>query len=115
MNKYKEALERIKDNFCVTCDEQYKKEGKCDCPFQDDADLLLEAVEKAEKYDEKEKPKKPIKTIELDIVSGYYTSHSCPNCNNELLIELPSNIISNKKYKYCPECGQAIDWSGNNE
>ncbi len=30
----------------------------------------------------------------------------CPNCLNAAL----TNIFNGKGFKYCPECGQALDW-----
>ena len=33
-----------------------------------------------------------------------YDMYTCPNCGENYEID-------SQKYKYCPECGQAIDWS----
>ena len=68
---------------------------------------LQEAIDKANKYDNKETPKKVNKEIigyanlagmpELAIYKK-----TCPICDKELSFE---------KYTYCPECGQKLDWS----
>lgn len=63
-------------------------------------------VEECRKAREKEKPKTP------DIWGdGYdkegniiYDMYDCPGCGQSYEID--------DKYKYCPECGQAINWSG---
>lgn len=62
-------------------------------------DILQEAVEKAEKYDEKETPKKIIiKKYYGFNVGDYY----CPHCNCKINEEFEP--------KYCSECGQTLDW-----
>ena len=34
-----------------------------------------------------------------------YDTYDCPNCNTNYEIDYDG------KHKFCPECGQAIDWS----
>ena len=34
-----------------------------------------------------------------------YDTYNCPNCNTNYEIDYDG------KHKFCPECGQAIDWS----
>lgn len=47
---------------------------------------------------EKQIPKKP-----LDIEGDYTALYgSCPNCKNI--------VCDNEDYKFCNECGQALDW-----
>lgn len=50
---------------------------------------------------ERDIPKKPVGT---DMIFPYnlFAAQKCANCGNP--------IIGNKIYKYCPECGQKIDW-----
>ena len=48
---------------------------------------------------EKQMPKKPLE-IEGDYTALYGI---CPNCKN--------TICDNEDYKYCNDCGQALDWS----
>lgn len=63
----------------------------------------FEALQMAIADMEKQIPKKPNRHEE-DIIGEYY---SCPNCmNNEL-----DDIFDN----YCPRCGQALDWSEEDE
>lgn len=37
---------------------------------------------------------------------------TCPNCNFALALRHDGKVRTNKKH--CPECGQRIDWSGEN-
>ena len=68
-----------------------------------------ETFEKVKKAVEKQEPKKP--TYEAD---GYgedgnliYDRAICPNCDNDDF----EYDINNWGCKYCPDCGQALDWS----
>lgn len=53
----------------------------------------------------KNKPKKPI--YKDDGTGDQY--YFCENCNAR--VPLCSNLIDQIKYKYCPYCGEEIDWS----
>ena len=57
---------------------------------------------------EKQIPKKP-----LDICTSVVTWGLCPICKGELnkLGNRPNRLFINTKY--CPDCGQALDWSDN--
>ncbi len=78
-------------------------------PTSEDADIkeLQKCIDEAL---EKQIPKKP------DIYGdGYddngnliYDTYDCPNCEK-------SYEMDYEKYDYCPSCGQAIDWSEENE
>lgn len=63
-----------------------------------------ENIKKIKKSLEKQIPKKPF--LECD---GYadgelvYDTWRCPNCDSAYEVEYDD-------YKYCPNCGQAIDW-----
>lgn len=85
MNKYQEAFERTKE--VVTADKV------------DDFITLKELVEKTT-------PKKP-----LDVCTPVVKWGLCPVCKGELnkLGGKPNRVFSNQKY--CPDCGQALDWS----
>lgn len=66
---------------------------------------VREAIEIATSVIKKYIPKKPIKHYYLDryCVDGYY--YQCPTfCNVKFQL---SNF-----YHFCPNCGQALDWSG---
>lgn len=90
MNKYKEAFESISDNqYQYGTDEQWE--------------LLEELVNKAI-------PKKP--NLEGD---GYdeqgqliYDTWICPNCEKHYELDYD-------EYDYCPNCGQKILWSDEDE
>lgn len=50
---------------------------------------------------QKQVPMKPTFTGDGNIV---YDTWTCPNCGKDYAVEYD-------EYKYCPECGQKIDWS----
>ena len=87
MNKYQEALDNVdKCRVNKTLNINIK-----------DILILQELVDKAT-------PKKP----EYLNYGGYKIgNYHCPNCNSII-------VIDNRNYKlpkYCDECGQAFDWS----
>lgn len=64
----------------------------------------LEAVEE---LIEKAKPKKP----EITVHNGF-----CPNCNYAFgLVRTKQAMLKPYYLSYCPCCGQALDWGGNDE
>ena len=74
--------------------------------FEDvDNEELSSCIDKAL---EKQIPKKP-----LDICTPVVTWGLCPICKGELnkLGSQPHRLFINTKY--CPDCGQALDWSDN--
>lgn len=88
MNKYKEAVERIKEE----CSKYHNFD------IIDDFIALKELVEKAT-------PKKYVERVEfVDEVKWMHAS--CPNCK-EIIDEFGY-------YPYCPNCGQSLDWSEEN-
>jgi len=62
--------------------------------------LLKTVTERLYEYEEKSLPKKPIEEKE------YYGVGRCPNCGV---------VFINKATNYCGNCGQALDWSVNDE
>lgn len=60
----------------------------------------IEAIELAIKTLEKQIPKKPINKNKVN--DGYFWEWVCPNCE---VIQIGT------EKPYCPECGQAMDWS----
>ncbi len=69
-------------------------------------------IEMAKSALEKQIPKKPItETVNRGIsASGEYDidfNYLCPNCNT-VVGDYETNDVF---YKFCPECGQALDWS----
>lgn len=97
MNKYKEALEDLLDYL-----QEYHNHYHDDVSFEN-RKLLKELVEKAT-------PKK------VDIIGDY--NCICTNCENALGKETLEFGLS-KMYRwaraYCPYCGQALDWSEDDE
>lgn len=101
MNKYQEALDNIGSLY------MYDEDGEADCVLSEsfmksDYDILKELVDK-------ETPKKP--EIKKLIRKNNYRDERniprydwwCPNCHLE---HMSANVL-----KYCPTCGQALDWS----
>ena len=92
-------------------------------------DIAMQALEEVQKYREigsieecrasreKQIAKKPNKTI--DSSWGIKKEvHVCPACDyylTEVHFIAPQKIESNKKITYCETCGQAIDWSDEDE
>lgn len=72
----------------------------------------IESLEMAKQAVEKQIPKKPdTETINrgIDISGEYeiYSNYICPNCKNVV------GDYENEEhyYDFCPDCGQALDWS----
>ncbi|WP_300628691.1 hypothetical protein [uncultured Thomasclavelia sp.] len=92
MNKYQQALNflynTIKDNL-ISFDDTEKEA----------VEILQELVDKAT-------PTKPSYWGDGYDYEGniIYDMYDCPKCGE-------SYEIDYEKYKYCPNCGQAIDWS----
>lgn len=99
MNKYQEALNTLREKVYtnhfqpITLEYQYFKEFK----------TLQELVDK-------EIPKKPTKRQETDVVIDEYTAYDCPVCKQEQIITFELEIVGFKA-PYCRHCGQALDWS----
>ena len=86
-----EAIKNLKD-ILSECTES----GEAVCYI---TDVDAPALEMAIKALEKQIPKKP---IENDTYGEYY---KCPICNKYIVDNFGCG------YKFCRECGQAIDWS----
>lgn len=99
MNKYKKALNKIGDTLTYYMVRKDLNQLPSDNEIFDSMDTLRELVEK-------EKPKKP-----LDVCTPVVKWGLCPVCKGELnkLGGKPNRVFSNQKY--CPDCGQALDWS----
>lgn len=97
MNKYERALKILSAS-----EQQAWKEGYDVYDFQEAKDSLKELVEKAI-------PKKP--EYEGD---GYYKGEIvydtwiCPSCGERYEVDYHD-------YDYCPRCGQALSWEGDND
>ena len=99
MNKYKEALDEIKSIVLDKSGDGYHTQRYLQDFYYSSCETLQELVEKIT-------PKKP-----LDVCTPVVKWGLCPVCKGELnkLGCKPNRVFSNQKY--CPDCGQAIDWS----
>lgn len=102
MNKYKKALNKIGDTLTYCMVRKDLNQLPSDNEIFDSMDTLRELVERAT-------PKKP-EIKELIRKDNYRDGTNiprydwwCPNCNLE--------HMSGNDFKYCPSCGQALDWS----
>ncbi len=94
---YQAALDRVRDTVIFTDDEI----GKSKYSYVDfELELLKELVDK-------EAPIKPTENHYEEEGQEPYIKYTCPRCEK----------LKNKKYslcsldKYCPICGQHLDWS----
>ena len=92
MERYQKALNKA---YEIISDLDFSSQLECAEQFK----ILQEAVDKANKYDEKEAPKKPI--IKNHGIFYHIFRAKCPSCNE--------NIIW--KDNRCLDCGQKLDWS----
>lgn len=106
MNRYQEALEKICNR--VLCGGECLGDKPCSL-----LEPIQEAIDKANKYDEKETPKKVKVFKENDKVVGKIESYRCPTCSyHELFIKFTDiNMVGKYKSNYCEVCGQKLDWS----
>ena len=89
MNKYQEALDNL---IKIETERTFKRIGTF---FHPNCDTLQELVDK-------ETPKKIVqKQVK------HWIDYHCPSCNHKLRRDT--------QYKYCPHCGQKLDWSEENE
>lgn len=91
MNKYIEALDFVKKHL--------------------DSKQDIEKIEVLKELVDKETPKKPHEKY-YQIICGVDDTmncidYHCPNCGKKVV----SDIVNYKEYRHCYHCGQAIDWS----
>lgn len=98
MNKYQIKLDYIKN-----ISDDYDDVGrpmypyKYDASYKDSVDTLQELIDKST-------PKKFKKVVAFSYMGKDYYNYQCPCCNEIYDFEKID-------YKYCPYCGQQIDWS----
>ena len=63
-------------------------------------------VEECREAVERQKAKKPRKKL-----NKYSNTYKCPNCDCEFIHKDETGWFCGKKYKFCPDCGRAIDWN----
>lgn len=103
MNKYQEALGFLKENACENYFRQYVQTYEKRVTISKSSKYLQELVDKAT-------PKKPINQSTPVVRQGY-----CPNCKGELRKLRNRNEVVLEGQLYCASCGQALDWSEDNE
>ncbi len=110
--KNKEATELIKEEVDIYEFELSKEDNQFELTGEEkeEVERHIKALRLAIQALEKQEPKEP--TLEGD---GYddlgniiYDTWICPNCESYYEVDY-------ENYKYCPLCGQAIDWSGDDE
>lgn len=69
---------------------------------------VLQDLDRLEMLEKKEIPMKPIAHHYEEIGEKPYIKYSCPKCDNKY------QLIKNYG-KYCPHCGQRLDWSECND
>lgn len=98
MNKYQEALNRVKTapSFMGGTD-LYKT-------HLNSSELFLQDIATLQELIDKETPKKVSAEwhVGYDPQLYYPKSFHCPSCSRRLR--------GNQSYQYCPKCGQALDW-----
>lgn len=99
MNKCKKALNTIGDTLT------YYMVGK-DLASLPSVNEIYDSMATLREIVNKETQKKP-----LDVCTPVVKWGLCPVCKGELnkLGSKPNRVFSNQKY--CPDCGQALDWS----
>ena len=118
-----EAIEKLKSDNCVKCGYS-DNATRCDygtCGIAIATRMAIKALEEVQQYRaigtpeecmaavEKQRAKKPLLRLCGDCQKGCINcdrdKDKCPTCNGSLYIEC------GKSYKYCPSCGQRLDWS----
>lgn len=77
-------------------------------------EALIECREVIHKACEKQISKKPI----IDNRNTHYIDYKdyiCPCCKKRIITKIDGDFISGRKQNYCDNCGQALDWSENND
>lgn len=92
----KEIIESI--NFNLSC-------GSDEIPTtQEDLILIKKAIEK-------QIPKKPKNYL----VNMKHIDFLCPNCKKKIISKVDGEWVAGKKQQHCDNCGQALDWSDEND
>lgn len=85
---------------------------KNEMPYE--SGVINKALSMIENAVEKQIPKKPIvKSYFCHYVN--YQDFLCPYCRNHIILKVDGNFIAGKKQQYCDNCGQALDWSEQND
>ena len=103
MNKYQEALKYLTEEAYSNYFRKYVQTSKEKVNLFKSSKYLQELVDKAT-------PKKPINQSTPIVRQGY-----CPNCKGELRKLGSRNEVVLEGQLYCSSCGQALDWSTDDE
>jgi len=106
MNKHQEVLDRLKKitRFGGTCEVEVFDED------DEDIKTLQELVDKVPHYEKLESKATPKKPLFEDI--GNIRHHKCPDCGKTISHEVTGTVKTfSTKHNFCSKCGQAIDWS----
>ena len=74
----------------------------------EDSSPYEEAVEIARQAIEKQIPKK----VKIQFCGMGFKTDVCPTCGDDFYID---DLGQTMYYSFCPDCGQALDWSSENE
>lgn len=97
------AIEQLKD--LIKDRESFCHRDDFDEVFLQDIEALKVGITALEK----QVPKKVIyESAKNGKIYAFYWA-CCPNCGNDICDE------DNVELKFCPDCGQALDWSDENE
>lgn len=102
MQKFDDNIIENLRMFSFKDDEQFYTNGVELVPLYRVVQILEHF--KVQELVDKETPKKPKN------VSEYSSDEWCPNCHS-FNIETRDEEGSWQKWDYCPDCGQALDWS----
>ena len=127
MNKYQESLNKIKCmgdkdlwnerhlEWADTLQELIDKYNELKSLLEEydiDESNIRKMLMIANIYKEKATPKKVTEVEENDKVVGRIISYNCPKCEHGLFHKFPDiNKVAKYKSNYCEVCGQALDWS----
>lgn len=97
-NKYQEALDNVKiaPSFMGGNDE-YRRHLDSSVPFLKDIAILQELVDK-----------------ETPMKVGKPYIDDCPKCGKFMIDTCEYDLYNIPFIKYCPHCGQKLDWSDEN-
>ena len=98
IDEYKEVLEALKSGFLDTADLE---------PYMQ---IIYNALEK-------QIPKKVKHKTTRFVIQGFELNDDCIHCPlcDKFMGNLSAEHDFNRISDYCPDCGQALDWSGENE
>ena len=102
MNEYQKALNKIVNSSCPNCTDD---NGCSSCDIQKICNCHAKSwVNTLQKLVDKENPMKPIDGMTGLTFKDAHKCKLCPKCKGK-------GMAIKKEWKYCPNCGQKLDWS----